>query len=135
MAGASSASPLRARRTAATRCSGAPAGAALHRYVTPLMGDEVGLTLPPSYIALYHAPQLVLLALGGLVIAVAGALLPAGWAARGTRPVHCVPNERARARRRIRTWSGPTPGAYPVRGAVGDGRGKHRPNRSKGAAK
>ncbi|MGW7256136.1 FtsX-like permease family protein [Streptomyces sp. NPDC054834] len=63
--------------------AGVPAGVALHRYVTPLMGDEVGLTLPPSDIAVYHAPQLVLLALGGLVIAVAGALLPAGWAAGG----------------------------------------------------
>ncbi|MEU6550256.1 ABC transporter permease [Streptomyces sp. NPDC046915] len=63
--------------------AGVPVGVALHRYVTPLMGDAVGMTLPPSDIAVYHAPQLVLLALGGLVIAVAGALLPAGWAARG----------------------------------------------------
>ncbi|MEU5595522.1 ABC transporter permease [Streptomyces sp. NPDC020298] len=63
--------------------AGVPVGVALHRYVTPMMGDAVGLTLPPSDIAVYHAPQLVLLALGGLVIAVAGALLPAGWAARG----------------------------------------------------
>jgi len=30
----------------------------------------------------YHAPQLILLALSGLVIAVAGALLPASSAAR-----------------------------------------------------
>ncbi|MGW2641789.1 ABC transporter permease [Streptomyces sp. NPDC001348] len=58
-----------------------PAGVALHRYVTPLMGDAVGLTLPRSFIAVYHAPQLALLALGGPVVAVAGALLPAGWAA------------------------------------------------------
>ncbi|MFJ1809961.1 MULTISPECIES: FtsX-like permease family protein [unclassified Streptomyces] len=61
-----------------------PAGVALHRYVTPLMGDAVGMTLPASNIAVYDAPELALLALGGLVIAVAGALLPAGWAARTT---------------------------------------------------
>ncbi|MFF1439783.1 FtsX-like permease family protein [Streptomyces sp. NPDC058295] len=72
-------------------CVGLPAGAlavpvgvALHHYVTPLMGDAVGMTLPPSHIAVYDAPGLALLALGGLVIAVAGALLPAGWAARTT---------------------------------------------------
>ncbi|MEU9266765.1 ABC transporter permease [Streptomyces sp. NPDC048251] len=59
-----------------------PVGVALHHYVTPLMGDAVGMTLPPSHVAVYDAPELALLALGGLVIAVAGALLPAGWAAR-----------------------------------------------------
>ncbi|MFJ9022186.1 FtsX-like permease family protein [Streptomyces sp. NPDC102259] len=61
-----------------------PVGVALHHYVTPLMGDAVGMTLPPSHIGVYDAPELALLALGGLVIAVAGALLPAGWAARTT---------------------------------------------------
>jgi len=30
----------------------------------------------------YRAPELILLAMSGLVIAVAGALAPAGWAAR-----------------------------------------------------
>ncbi len=59
-----------------------PAGVALHRCVSPLMGDAVGMNLPTSDIAVYHAPLLTLLALGGLVIAVTGALLPAGWAAR-----------------------------------------------------
>lgn len=59
-----------------------PAGVALHRYVTPLMGKAVGMTLPRPDIAVYHAPLLALLGLGGLVIAVTGALLPAGWAAR-----------------------------------------------------
>lgn len=61
-----------------------PVGVALHHYVTPLMGDAVGMTLPPSHIAVYDPTELALLALGGLVIAVAGALLPAGWAARTT---------------------------------------------------
>lgn len=58
-----------------------PAGVALHAYVMPFMGDAVGMTLPASFVAVYHAPQLALLTLGGLLIAVAGALLPAGWAA------------------------------------------------------
>ncbi|WP_328544353.1 FtsX-like permease family protein [Streptomyces europaeiscabiei] len=59
-----------------------PAGIALHRAVIPLMGDAIGMTLPATDIAVYDAPVLASLALGGLVIAVAGALLPAGWAAR-----------------------------------------------------
>ncbi|MDX3689869.1 hypothetical protein PV726_05855 [Streptomyces europaeiscabiei] len=59
-----------------------PAGIALHRAVTPLMGDAIGMTLPATDIAVYDGPVFASLALGGLVIAVAGALLPAGWAAR-----------------------------------------------------
>ncbi|MCX4392636.1 hypothetical protein OG887_33805 [Streptomyces sp. NBC_00053] len=45
------------------------------------MGDSVGLRLPDSVIAVYHAAELLPLALGGLLIATLGALLPAGWAA------------------------------------------------------
>ncbi|MCD9875730.1 ABC transporter permease [Streptomyces guryensis] len=59
-----------------------PVGVALHRYITPLMGKAVGMTLPTPDIAVYHAPLLALLGLGGLLIAITGALLPAGWAAR-----------------------------------------------------
>ncbi|MGW0944011.1 FtsX-like permease family protein [Streptomyces sp. NPDC002623] len=59
-----------------------PAGVALHRFVTPFMGEAVGMNLPTSMIAVYGPPLSALLALGGLVIAVAGAALPAGWAAR-----------------------------------------------------
>ncbi|MEV6837264.1 ABC transporter permease [Streptomyces sp. NPDC051133] len=62
--------------------AGVPLGVALHHHVTPLMGHAVGMTLPASVVAVYHRPALALLSLGGLVIAVAGALLPAGWAAR-----------------------------------------------------
>ncbi|MFI1924704.1 FtsX-like permease family protein [Streptomyces sp. NPDC020377] len=69
-----------------------PVGVALHHYVTPLMGDAVGMTLPPSHVAVYDTPELALLALGGLVIAVAGALLPAGWAA-GTRTATALRTE------------------------------------------
>ena len=59
-----------------------PAGVALHRYVQPVMGHAVQTALPPSVLDAYHAPELILLTLSGLVIAVAGALVPAGWAAR-----------------------------------------------------
>lgn len=48
----------------------------------PAMGDSVGLRFPDSVIAVYHAAELLPLALGGLLIATLGALLPAGWAAR-----------------------------------------------------
>lgn len=72
--------------------AGIPLGVALHHYVTPLMGDAVGMNLPGSYIAVYATPVLALLLLGGLTIAVAGALLPAGWAAR-TDPARALRTE------------------------------------------
>jgi putative ABC transport system permease protein len=50
--------------------------------VLPVMAHAAFTNLPASYIAVYSGPELALLALAGLVIAVAGALLPAGWAAR-----------------------------------------------------
>ncbi len=59
-----------------------PAGVALHRYVLPVMGNAAQTRLPASALDVYHTPELILLALSGLVIAVAGALAPAGWAAR-----------------------------------------------------
>ncbi|MET9515858.1 FtsX-like permease family protein [Streptomyces sp. NPDC002994] len=61
---------------------GVPLGVALHGWVIPAMGDSVGLRLPSSVIAVYHGAELLPLALGGLLIATLGALLPAGWAAR-----------------------------------------------------
>ncbi|MEU5293419.1 ABC transporter permease [Streptomyces umbrinus] len=61
---------------------GVPLGVALHGWVIPAMGDSVGLRLPRSVIAVYHWAELLPLALGGLLIATLGALLPAGWAAR-----------------------------------------------------
>lgn len=60
---------------------GAPLGVTLHGRVLPAMGDSVGLRLPDTVIAVYHAAELLPLALDGLLIAVLGALLPAGWAA------------------------------------------------------
>ncbi|MDL5202198.1 FtsX-like permease family protein [Streptomyces sp. ALI-76-A] len=59
-----------------------PLGVALHGRVLPAMGDSVGLRLPGSVIAVYHGVHLLPLVLGGLLIAILGALLPAGWAAR-----------------------------------------------------
>ncbi|MEV0581281.1 ABC transporter permease, partial [Streptomyces sp. NPDC050392] len=61
---------------------GVPLGVALHGWVIPAMGEGAGLRLPASVIAVYHAALLLPLALGGLLIATLGALLPAGWAAR-----------------------------------------------------
>ena len=59
-----------------------PAGVALHQYVLPIMGNAVQSALPVAVLDVYHAPELILLALAGLVIAVAGAMIPASWAAK-----------------------------------------------------
>jgi putative ABC transport system permease protein len=61
---------------------GVPIGIAFHHYVLPTMGDAAGTTIPAADIAVYHPALVAPLALGGLIIATAGALLPAGWAAR-----------------------------------------------------
>ncbi|MET9540486.1 ABC transporter permease [Streptomyces sp. NPDC006553] len=61
---------------------GVPLGVALHRQVMPAMGRAVGTTIPSADIDVYGAPLLALLATAGVVIATAGALLPAVWAAR-----------------------------------------------------
>ena len=59
-----------------------PAGIALHHLILPIMGDGVQTGFPAAIYNVYSPAELVLLALTGLVIAVAGALAPAGWAAR-----------------------------------------------------
>ena len=65
-----------------------PAGIALLRYLVPIMGADAGTGMPPSYLNVYGGAELAGLALAGVVIAVAGALLPAAWAAsRTTSPV------------------------------------------------
>ncbi|WP_166028779.1 ABC transporter permease [Streptomyces chilikensis] len=61
---------------------GVPLGVTLHGLVVPAMGRGAGLNLPESVTDVYLAPHLLALGVGGLVIAVLGALLPAGWAAR-----------------------------------------------------
>jgi putative ABC transport system permease protein len=59
-----------------------PAGWALHRWVLPVMGDSAGTGLPHAVLTVYRPAELAVLALCGVVLAVAGALVPAGWAAR-----------------------------------------------------
>jgi putative ABC transport system permease protein len=60
----------------------APAGVALHHWILPAMGHAADTDLPRSIIAVYGAPELLVLAAAGAVLAAGGALLPAGWAAR-----------------------------------------------------
>ncbi|MBD2897131.1 hypothetical protein amrb99_60900 [Actinomadura sp. RB99] len=62
--------------------AGLPVGVALHHLVMPLMGDAAGTRLTAHMVAVYRVPLLAPLALGGIAIAVLGALLPAGWAAK-----------------------------------------------------
>lgn len=61
---------------------GVPVGYALHGLVLPQMGEAVGTGLPSSVLDVFDIPELVLLGLAGVVIALLGAALPAGWAAR-----------------------------------------------------
>ncbi|MFH8973882.1 FtsX-like permease family protein [Streptomyces sp. NPDC017890] len=60
---------------------GVPAGYALHHVVMPVMGRAVGTSLPSLVLDVYGPFQLLLPGLGGVVMAVLGALVPAGWAA------------------------------------------------------
>ena len=71
---------------------GALTGVLLQRLVVGDMGRVSGLTLPASVLDVYGPTQLVLFGLGGLLIAVLGALLPAGWAA-GTRTATALRTE------------------------------------------
>jgi putative ABC transport system permease protein len=59
-----------------------PLGVALHRYVLPVMGNAAQTAVPAAFLNVYHPAELAVLALAGLAIAVAGALAPAGWAAK-----------------------------------------------------
>jgi putative ABC transport system permease protein len=54
----------------------------LHHGVVPVMAHAANSGCPPALISVYAPWEVVLLALAGLVIAVAGALGPAGGAAR-----------------------------------------------------
>jgi putative ABC transport system permease protein len=58
-----------------------PAGVLLHHDVLPTMAHAANSGLPASLLSVYSAPEIVILALAGLVIALAGALAPATWAA------------------------------------------------------
>jgi putative ABC transport system permease protein len=59
-----------------------PCGVALQHLILPAMGNAAGTALPRSIVDVYGTAQLVLLGAIGIVIAVAGALLPATWAAQ-----------------------------------------------------
>jgi putative ABC transport system permease protein len=61
---------------------GVPLGVLVHNGVVPVMGHAANTDLPAAVISVYSWWQYVLLGLAGLVIAVAAALGPAGWAAR-----------------------------------------------------
>lgn len=58
------------------------AGITLHRYLISLLASYHGNGVPASFLDVYGTWEIAGLALAGLVIAVAGALLPASWAAR-----------------------------------------------------
>lgn len=60
---------------------GVPIGVAVHHYVLPRMAQVTGERVPSVDVAVYALPVLVALVVGGLLISLAGALLPAGWAA------------------------------------------------------
>ena len=64
-----------------------PAGILVHGYVIPAMVAAVGLDVPANLQNVYGVWELAALALAGLAIALAGALLPAGWAARSRTAV------------------------------------------------
>jgi putative ABC transport system permease protein len=59
-----------------------PAGVYLHHGVLPTMAHAANSGLPPSLLSVYTPSEIILLALAGLAIAIAGALGPATWAAR-----------------------------------------------------
>lgn len=61
---------------------GVPAGVLLHGILLPAMGDGAGVELPQVVLGVFAPWALAVFALGGVVLAVAGALPPAGWAAR-----------------------------------------------------
>ncbi|WP_042405858.1 ABC transporter permease [Streptacidiphilus carbonis] len=61
---------------------GVPAGLALHDFVIPLVMRTAGSGTPPQVQDVYGLLELVLLGAGGVAIALCGAMLPAGWAAK-----------------------------------------------------
>ncbi|TDT98801.1 putative ABC transport system permease protein [Streptomyces sp. 846.5] len=61
---------------------GVPAGIALHDFIIPLVMGAAGSGTPPQVQDVYGLLELVLLGVGGVAVAVCGAMLPAGWAAK-----------------------------------------------------
>ncbi|MDH6112532.1 putative ABC transport system permease protein [Kitasatospora sp. MAP12-15] len=61
---------------------GVPVGLALHDVIIPLVMRAAGSGTPPQVQNVYGIPELVLLGVAGVAIALCGAMLPAGWAAK-----------------------------------------------------
>jgi putative ABC transport system permease protein len=61
---------------------GVPVGVALHEAVLPAMEESAGIGLPVAAFTVHDLSELLLLGVGGLLIAIVGALLPATWAAK-----------------------------------------------------
>jgi putative ABC transport system permease protein len=72
--------------------AGTAVGQQLQRAVLWGMADSVGFNLPPAVLDVYGLGSLALFCTAGLVIAVLGALLPAGWAA-GSRTASALRTE------------------------------------------
>lgn len=58
-----------------------PIGIALQHHLVPVVGEAAGTAIPAVIIDVYRCPEIAVLALTGIVIAAAGALAPAAWAA------------------------------------------------------
>ena len=72
----------RAQAAALAGALAVPAGWALQRGIMPVIADAAGTGLPHSVLTVYRPVELVGLGLCGVLLAVLGALVPAGWAAR-----------------------------------------------------
>jgi putative ABC transport system permease protein len=59
-----------------------PFGVALHRWILPVMANAAGTGIPDSVVGVYGPVELLGLGAAGVALAVLGALVPAGWAAR-----------------------------------------------------
>jgi putative ABC transport system permease protein len=59
-----------------------PLGFALHRWILRAIAGAAGTGVPDSVASVYHPVELIGLGAAGIALAVLGALVPAGWAAR-----------------------------------------------------
>lgn len=59
-----------------------PIGIVVHNAVLPVMAAADNLGVPPGLAGVYGTGEVVALALAGIAIAVAGAMLPASWSAK-----------------------------------------------------
>jgi putative ABC transport system permease protein len=59
-----------------------PLGWGLHRWIMPAIGGAAGTGIPAGVVTVYTPAELIGLGASGVALAVLGALVPAGWAAR-----------------------------------------------------